>query len=530
MEDMGVKGRGIIEPIKRLLITPFFLKVAYHFGEFAVKNGFGNIGEKGKILLFRPSLIWGGAGLTLVSFLLHLRRLGYEPIVALANRPSIDFKEDNYQGGNSPSNGYVFGDYKRVALIRLLRMLDIEVRIIGGKREKCPIDDVLNEYEEYWARVSAFRYYRLAYIDGELPAVLENIYRQRRKQFEFLRCQFFKTVREVSPVWGVVWHGDLPFGGDALFASYWNYLKIPFLTIIRGIRENTVQLKWDGTFASPYNAFFEKYAISDEIREKFMGYWENRISHKVRDTRYGGEDTESVLDEVRRRRSGRRVIWAFPNVIWDGSLYTAYKYISPLDWIISLVKWAKRYKKEVFLVIRMHPHEALYYPRARTHHFIMRFIKHVPDNVLIIPPEAKLSSYKVVESMPDATFTVYNGTIGLEIPLLIGKKAVLAGNAHYSKKGFTIDTNSLDEYFNALVENIPYGDNEVYNKALLYASYYFIFSQLYYPIVENRRETENYLMFPAVLKDFELYPRWEWYLSRLSDVEKVKYEKESLIY
>jgi len=319
--------------------------------------------------------------------------------------------------------------------------------------------------------------------------------------------------------------GDLPFGGDAVEAMYFNWLKIPFLTVVRGGYDGYIRLRWDGTFSSPYDGFWNTWK-NEEVEgwsEKIEQYLSMRFSHRDKYTAYYVGNTREVVREIKIRARGRKIIVAFPNVMWDGSVYTAYKFTSPWDWLVKLVKFAK-YNRDVFLVIRSHPHEALYYARARTYELLRTYVDDV-DNIWLLPPEIKLSSYELIDMLDGASFAVFNGTIGMEIPIITGKKTALAGYSHYSHKGFTYDAKSWEDYVGYLMGK----EEPVQEDPRRYAYYYFIYSLLPLEMAINQRETENYLLSPCSFRETQENGKWTKYSEKLVELVGFKFNKESLI-
>ena len=533
MEDMGVSR--LIDDLKRASLIPYFCKVSEHFAEYADYLRYDVKGKNGTFVVFRPVLGMGSSdGLTLLAFALVLRRfLGYEPIFVFDDAPDSLLWEEDLYAGRLKGYPFVHITYRKYCYARLLDKLKIKYYTFSDIPSIGDFDKVTLTksayWEDYWARVSSFRLYRLPVLNT-MPKKVQDAYKRRRKQFIYVRRKLYGLLSVESPVFFLLWHGDLPFGGDTLISTYLNLINIPFLFVKRGIYDDTVQIRWDATFSSPHEHFFSLWQSDEVWLELFREYWEQRISHRVRDTSYGFSNTRMIVEDIRRKADGRRIILAFPNVMWDGSVYTAFRFVTPFEWLKRLIKFAGKQKNEVFLVIRMHPHESIYYEKARTYYVLKKLISNIPENVMILPPDVNLSTYQLMQDLSEAVYTVYNGTVGLEFPVLQGKKAVLAGRAHYSNKGFTIDANNWQEYEELLLSDTIYDRNEVRNLAEKYSTYYFVFSQLLFPIVRNRKESEWYVMFPGVLRDVEFYDRWDWYLERIPYLISNKVAKELPIY
>jgi len=73
----------------------------------------------------------------------------------------------------------------------------------------------------------------------------------------------------------------------------------------------------------------------------------------------------------------------------------------------------------------------------------------------------------------DTVITVY-GTVGLETASYFKKKPILAGNSIYSNLGFTLDSNSKEEYFNHILsDKKKYNLNKTEKKNADKALYYY---------------------------------------------------------
>ena len=118
---------------------------------------------------------------------------------------------------------------------------------------------------------------------------------------------------------------------------------------------------------------------------------------------------------------------------------------SMAGWIIRVVGFFVGHP-EAQLVIRLHPAEAkLAGPSvAET---ITRAFPSLPEHIHLIGAEEEINTYDLIEITDLAL--VYTTAVGLEMATR-GIPVLLSGSAHYRKKGFTIDVDSWDEYFQKL--------------------------------------------------------------------------------
>jgi hypothetical protein len=71
----------------------------------------------------------------------------------------------------------------------------------------------------------------------------------------------------------------------------------------------------------------------------------------------------------------------------------------------------------------------------------------MPENIHLVPAQAKINTYDLVE-IADLGL-VYTTTVGMEMAMS-GVPVIVVGNTHYRKKGFTLDPDTWEEYFELL--------------------------------------------------------------------------------
>jgi capsule polysaccharide export protein KpsC/LpsZ len=119
--------------------------------------------------------------------------------------------------------------------------------------------------------------------------------------------------------------------------------------------------------------------------------------------------------------------------------------VSMADWIIHVIQFFMDHP-EAQLVIRLHPAETkLKGPSvAET---ITRAFPNLPEHIHLIGAKEKINTYDLIEITDLAL--VYTTSVGLEMATR-GLPVMLSGCAHYRKKGFSIDADSWQEYFQKL--------------------------------------------------------------------------------
>ena len=167
-------------------------------------------------------------------------------------------------------------------------------------------------------------------------------------------------------------------------------------------------------------------------------------------------DREEDLDSIRRElviSDGRPLISLFSNLVWDSAIQDQDLGFSSLqDWVLASIRWAGR-QPGIDLVIRLHPAEV----RLSNHvtlepmsDVIDEEFPNLPRNVRVIPSTSNISSYTLMRA--STVGLVYSSTSGLEMATL-GVPVAPAAATHYSRRGFTYDASTREEYW-ATVERL----------------------------------------------------------------------------
>jgi hypothetical protein len=134
----------------------------------------------------------------------------------------------------------------------------------------------------------------------------------------------------------------------------------------------------------------------------------------------------------------------FAHVNWD-SCFDMNSMIFPTAnaWVVESIKRFIEIK-DVNWIVRIHPGEINDGSVYSTGDLIREHFKTLPGHVHVLWAESEINSYGLFQ-MIDGGITIL-GTVGVELAML-GKPVIIAGEAHYGRKGFTYDSNSIEEYF-----------------------------------------------------------------------------------
>ena len=161
----------------------------------------------------------------------------------------------------------------------------------------------------------------------------------------------------------------------------------------------------------------------------------------------GGEEVRKILN-----LDERPVILLATNVIGD-SLTLGRQVFSD-----SMTEWLERTLNffaehdEGQLVIRIHPGELVTKGPSVADVVQKTFPIDLPENIHLVKAEAEINTYDLVEIANLGL--VYTTTVGLEMAMS-GVPVVVIGKTHYRGKGFTLDPNSWEAFFELLKDVIP---------------------------------------------------------------------------
>ena len=158
------------------------------------------------------------------------------------------------------------------------------------------------------------------------------------------------------------------------------------------------------------------------------------------------KDKISEIEEELGVRLKSPLVTLFSNVVWDTSVLQKNNiFPNMFEWIKATIEEAKG--KDYTLLIRVHPAEKVidgFESRQKVTDEIAKYYPILPENVKIIPPDSKISSYTLIAA---SDFCIaYTSTIGIE-SVIAGKPVLVCGLPHYFKRGFTIDLEEREQYF-----------------------------------------------------------------------------------
>ncbi len=143
----------------------------------------------------------------------------------------------------------------------------------------------------------------------------------------------------------------------------------------------------------------------------------------------------------------------FSHVLWDANMFFGRDlFADQEEWFVESVRAACA-NDAVNWIVKLHP--ANVWKRRRDHvsgeldeHVAVReHIGELPPHVKLLDPDTDISTWSLFD-VTDYGVTI-RGSIGFELPCF-GKPALTAGTGFYSGRGFTVDSETADEYLGRL--------------------------------------------------------------------------------
>ncbi len=117
------------------------------------------------------------------------------------------------------------------------------------------------------------------------------------------------------------------------------------------------------------------------------------------------------------------------------------------EWLLETVRHLLE-NTCLHVVVRAHPGEAAHYGgKERSEETLAEFLSH--PRLTMIPGEQSVNTYGLMESCKYGV--AFSSTTGMEM-VMMGKKVVVGANVYYGRKGFTVDSDTRDDYFANLTQ------------------------------------------------------------------------------
>jgi len=222
-----------------------------------------------------------------------------------------------------------------------------------------------------------------------------------------------------------------------------------------------------------YEEIRKKQQLNPEEEKEIEEFFNRRTHGKEGQVTYYnfGEVTKEELEDKFQFKKYDKTYVIFPNVPWDAAVLAANTAFTDVyEWILCTIELFKE-KQNLQLIIKIHPSEIRFMESKRT---LLDYIKNtyptLPENIKIITGDTTISPYSLFPFIDVGI--VYVGTIGLEMAVN-NIPVVVAGDAHYNRKGFTYDALTKEEYSKILNRDLEPISNQQ-NLAKVYSYFHFI--------------------------------------------------------
>ena len=197
--------------------------------------------------------------------------------------------------------------------------------------------------------------------------------------------------------------------------------------------------------------------LYEEIRSNYAsGDWYSEVG-----TQFNTRILEtSELTQRLSLDTSRKTAVIFPHIFWDGTFFWGTDLFESYEqWFLETVKAACA-NDRINWIIKVHPGNVVKNVRDGVHEdpaevtAIRESIGPLPPHIRLIPADSDINTFSLFELM-DYCVTV-RGTVGIEAAIF-GKPVLTAGTGRYDHKGFTIDSETREEFLQKLahIQDIP---------------------------------------------------------------------------
>jgi len=171
------------------------------------------------------------------------------------------------------------------------------------------------------------------------------------------------------------------------------------------------------------------------------GLWQNFARRWQGTPSQGGEVARTALG-----LDARPVILLPTNVLGDSLTLGRHIFSESMtEWLERTIEFFSR-RKDVQFVIRVHPGEQIGWGPS-VYDILSEKFPQLPENIHLLPAGAEVNTYDLVNTADIGL--VFTTTVGMEMAMS-GLPVIVTGQTHYRNKGFTLDAESWDSYFEIL--------------------------------------------------------------------------------
>lgn len=304
---------------------------------------------------------------------------------------------------------------------------------------------------------------------------LKQIYFKLLKSACFTVLDWKQILRNNKPELILVNHGLYIPQGVILEVAKLKKIKVK--TFHPGYRKRTVITGSGDT----YHKTLVNKNIEDHLKVKLTKKKKSQIKSYLNSRRYGFNDQISFVHKKAENNplpksllGLKDFVLVLTNVEWDAQgNYKENVYSSMNEWLINVIKLAKKYK-DIKFVFRCHPAEVTgrRVSSIRTANFIEKNALGL-KNIIIIKSEEQVSTYKIIEQ--SKSVIVYSTKTSIEAACL-GKSVLVCGESFIRGKKIGIDLKDKKDLEKMFLKSF-YKHQVNIERSLSYA-YYFFFDEM----------------------------------------------------
>lgn len=283
------------------------------------------------------------------------------------------------------------------------------------------------------------------------------LYKLRQQRNIAAAAAAFQSFSDSPPDLVIIPNGSiLEFGSVFQVARY---LQLPTVTYEFGEQRNRIWLAQDAEVMHQRTDALWEARKGLEIPARELKRVETLYSSRQKASLWSNfsrqwQGVPTVGGEQVRKALGldaRPVILLATNVIGD-SLTLGRQIFSDsmTEWLQRTMEYFSRHP-EAQLVVRIHPGELVTKGPSVADIVQNAFPQGIPENIILIAADAKINTYDLIE-VADLGL-VYTTTVGMEMAMS-GVPVIVIGQTHYRSKGFTLDPDSWDGFFEQLTNFI----------------------------------------------------------------------------
>ncbi len=369
---------------------------------------------------------------------LALAALGHE--VSLAYLPYAHWKKPVNRFDARRQNAYM-----RDALQPLEELLELYPIYDAPKNQTMPVD-LAGQME-----AAAFRDVQYSLLREDVDSD-SDLYHLRLARNTTHALAMYKLLQDQNPDIVIVPNGSmLEFGITFKVAQC---IEIPVMTYEFGeqsermwlaqnedvMRQDTSDL-WVASSGVPLTDD-EWMRIKDFFSSRQGGgLWENFSRRWQGTASQGGEAAATALG-----LDARPVVMLPTNVLGDSLTLGRHIFSGSMtEWLIRTIDYFSN-RPETQFVIRVHPGEQIGWGPS-VYDILSEKFPELPENIHLLPAGAEINTYDLVNTADVGL--VFTTTVGMEMAMS-GLPVIVTGQTHYRGKGFTLDAETWDSYFEML--------------------------------------------------------------------------------